>query len=283
MKVENVSMCEIKEPIRPARSTIDRDRLTELTNSIRQVGLLQPILIRELNGKWEIEAGHRRYLAASILGWTEIPAIKLITSDDRQAHVERAHENLVREDLNIIEEVMNVSDLVHDQSRGVEEVAKITGKSIGWIDKRLEINQYPDEIKLNMKNGKLNMAQAKELSRCGDKELRDILLETVLNTGASASTIKVWTNSDAVESQIMEQRAMSTAIGSSSINSGTLKYDCGLCRKSTELPTMKHVWLCSTCLVDIVELSKIIQKDEEMKRNEREENQAGEHTGTEGV
>lgn len=266
-----VSMDLIKEPAVPARLNIDRQQLQELANSMRKIGLLQPVLLRKHGESYEVEAGHRRWLAAKSLNWETIEAIILLPGDMTEAHIERAHENLIRENLNPVEEAEQVRILVYEQNRGIESTADIVGKSISWVEKRMDILGFPEEILRELQDESINIAQASELSRCRDSLLRETLLETVLSTGASAQTIKTWVHNPAVEEQIKMNQAMSESLATTPIQGQGLTLTCHLCQVPTELAKMKHVWLCPGCMVDTSNLRMIIQEDKAKAEKEDEE------------
>jgi len=269
-------MRSIVEPVRPVRKEIDRNALEELAKSMKIIGQLQPILLRDCGEKYEIEAGHRRFLAAKSIGWDTIEAVVLPKTPKDEAHVERAHENLIREDINHIEEAEMVKVLVYEQNRGIEETAELVGKTVSWVERRLEILDYPPEIKDELGVNKLSLAQAKELSKCRDPLLRESLLRTVVSSGAAAATIKRWVYDPEVEEKIKSHQDMSTALSATPISSGTLKLTCHLCQELIELAKMKHVWLCPGCMADTVGLRYIIMEDKKKGEESENENIEGE-------
>lgn len=124
----------IKEPLRAVRDQMDRDSLIELADSLKTRGLLQPIILLKGPDGFEIEAGHRRYLAAQMLGWSVIDAMVKEATDDDSLHLDRAHENLIREDLNPVEESKIVWALVYEDGRGVEKTSRLLCKTVSWVD-----------------------------------------------------------------------------------------------------------------------------------------------------
>jgi len=264
-------MSEITPPVRPAREEMSLDALQELSRSMKALGLLQPILLRKIETGYEIEAGHRRFLAAEMIGWHKIEAIILDASENAQEHIERAHENLIREQLNIVEEAKQVKEIVYWQNRGVEATADILKKSVDWIEKRLEVLNFPDNIIQCLRERTLNLAQARELSKCRDHLLLDSLLSSVLSTGAAARTIKDWVHNPEIEEQIKVHNAMSEALSLTPIHGGTLTLQCHLCQKPTELAKTKHIWLCPGCMIDTASLRMIIQQDNAKAEKEDEE------------
>jgi len=235
---------------------------------MKAIGQLQPILVKRKGDKYEVEVGHRRFLAAQMLSWDRITAIVLTLNDDDDVHIERAHENLIRENLDPIEEAEMVRVLVYEKERGVDEAAKIMGKSTPWVEKRLDILEFPEDLRLQMQEKKLSIAQATELAKCRDPLLRESLLSTVITAGASAATIRNWIHNPEVDEQIKTHKAMSEALSATPLNAGTLSLVCHLCQKQTELARMKHVWLCPGCMVDTMNLRQVIMEDNIKKEKE---------------
>ncbi len=162
---QKVGMELIGEPLKAVRNQIDRDALVELAESIKTRGLLQPIILLSGPEGFEIEAGHRRYLAVQMLGWSVIDAMVKEPGDDDSLHLDRAHENLIREDLNPVEESKIVWDLTYEDGRGVEKTAKLLCKTISWVDTRLEIAKFPDDLKEALSLRSIKVAVAKELAK----------------------------------------------------------------------------------------------------------------------
>ncbi|MEK7178331.1 MAG: ParB/RepB/Spo0J family partition protein, partial [Patescibacteria group bacterium] len=116
----SLNLHEILEPDKPSRDKIHQPAIQEMGNSLLKCGQLQPILVRRESNLYKIEAGHRRFLAARLIGWSVIDAIILDPTDEDSLHLERAHENLIREDLNPVEEARLTWDLVYEDGRGVD-------------------------------------------------------------------------------------------------------------------------------------------------------------------
>ena len=138
------------------RKYFDKDALEELSESIKENGLLQPILVREYGeGRYQIIAGERRFRACKLAELTEIPAI-VLDRDDKAAAQIALIENIQREDLNPLEEAMAYRALKEEYDMTQEELSERIGKSRSAIANSLRLLDLPDEI--------LTMVAAKELS-----------------------------------------------------------------------------------------------------------------------
>ena len=156
------------------RKYFDKEALEELSESIRENGLLQPILVREYGeGRYQIIAGERRFRACKLAGLTEIPAI-VLERDDKAAAQIALIENIQREDLNPLEEALAYKSLKDEYDMTQEELSERIGKSRSAIANSIRLLDLPDEI--------LTMVAARELSAghartlLGVKDREDMIL-----------------------------------------------------------------------------------------------------------
>ncbi|MDR0986769.1 MAG: ParB/RepB/Spo0J family partition protein [Ruminococcus sp.] len=152
------------------RKNFDDEKLKSLADSISRNGLLQPIAVRDTGGgSYKIIAGERRYRACKMLGLTEIPAV-VKPFDEKQTAEATLIENLLREDLNPIEEAAGLAELVEKYKLSQEETAKATGKSRSAVANSLRLLTLPDEIKESLEDGSLSVGHGKILAGLEDKE-----------------------------------------------------------------------------------------------------------------
>lgn len=147
-------------PYQP-RKVFDEVELLELASSIKRNGVLQPLLVRELDGEvYEIIAGERRWRAAIKAGIDQVPAIiKSIT--DEEAMIIAFVENLQREDLTALEEAEGLEKL--SEKMGQEEIAQMIGKSRSYVANILRLNKLPEEIKELLRKGEISAGIARSL------------------------------------------------------------------------------------------------------------------------
>src|SRR6185312_5222405 len=158
-------------PRNPRRLFTDAE-LDELAESIRERGIIQPIVVRALQGdKFEIIAGERRWRAAQRAGLHEVP-IAVIEADDAQSLEFAIIENVQRADLNPIEEAAGYLALMDDFNRTQENVAKIVGKSRPHIANTLRLLKLPETVKQLVRSGKISAGHARLLVGQPDAEQR---------------------------------------------------------------------------------------------------------------
>ncbi len=224
---------QIVRPQSQPRRYFDQDKLQSLADSIREVGLLEPIVVRKIGeNKYELIAGERRLEAAKIAGLTEI-SINAIDCDERKAQKLRLIENLQREDLNAYEETISILELitqeldidpdmvvkllydmnneakgnsnhnvmVSDGGRVIQDVFSQLGK-VTWqsfVSNRLPLLKLPPDVQEILRAGKLEYTKANAIARIKDEEKRAEVLQKAIDEKWSLSEIK-----EAVESILSE-------------------------------------------------------------------------------
>lgn len=142
------------------RTEFDDEALRALADSIKEKGVLQPLLVRKQNDKYEIIAGERRWRAAKMAGLTELPIIEKDLTDKEVLEVALV-ENLLRENLSAIEEAEGFQRLIDEFSHTQEALAQIVGKSRSHIANTLRLLTLPASVQELVKNGKLSAGHAR--------------------------------------------------------------------------------------------------------------------------
>lgn len=154
------------------RKSFDDNALQVLADSIREHGVIQPIVVREvgvLDDNYEIIAGERRWRAAKMAGLDEIPAV-IMTGDELKVAEVALIENVQRKDLNPIEEAMAYKALIERFGLKQEEVAKQAGKSRSAVANMLRLLELPDEVLTLVQDEKLSMGHARAILGLNDEE-----------------------------------------------------------------------------------------------------------------
>ena len=145
------------------RQIMDETPLKELADSIRERGVIQPLLVRGLGtGRYEIIAGERRFRAASIAGLKEVP-VRIVDADDQAAAAMALIENMQREDLNPLEESRGLARLIEEFGFTHEQAAKSVGKSRSAISNLLRLSQLAKAVQAMLIAGELDMGHARAL------------------------------------------------------------------------------------------------------------------------
>jgi ParB family chromosome partitioning protein len=178
--------------LRPFRFNV-RDEIgnvADLSYSIKQRGLLQPILVRNKDAYYEIIAGHRRYEACKKLGWRKI-ICHIVELDDKEAFEVSLIENLQRKSLNPIEEAQAYKKYTTDFGwGGITDLAVRIGKSKSHIDKRVRLLDLPPNIIDSISNSSLNSSSAEELLSLRDRKQQLELADLAEHAGLSSRDMR---------------------------------------------------------------------------------------------
>ena len=147
------------------RKNFNKDRLEELSKSIKEQGVIQPIIVRaskSSEGKYEIIAGERRWLASQNAGLHEVPVV-ILNVDDAKSLEFAIVENVQRQDLNAIEEARSYQKLIDDFNYNQEKLSKFIGKSRSYIANSLRLLSLPRDVLLTVEQGGLTAGHARTL------------------------------------------------------------------------------------------------------------------------
>ena len=162
------------------REVFDEKPLKELAVSIKEHGVIQPIIVRKVNDKYEIIAGERRYKASALAGLTKIPAI-IRDLDDKESSKVALLENLQRKNLNAIEEAKTYQKILEIDQMTQEELAKTMGKSQSAVANKIRLLSLPEEVQDALMNDKISERHARALLNIEDKEKQKEMLEKIMN------------------------------------------------------------------------------------------------------
>lgn len=206
-EVEEISLDEIRpNPYQP-RKTFDDKSLKELSESIKENGVFQPIIIRKSINGYEIIAGERRYRASKLAGKTTIPAITR-QFDEAQMMEVAVLENLQREDLTPLEEAQAYEMLQKNLGLTQEEVSKRLGKSRPYIANYLRLLTLPQKTKRLLQHGDLSMGQARTLLGLKNKEGIDKLAKKVVKEGMTVRKLEALVNRMNEKSKVAKHKTV---------------------------------------------------------------------------
>ncbi len=172
------------------REHFDEETLASLTASIRELGVLQPVLVRRLaDDRYELIAGERRWRAAKRAGLPSIPAL-VREVDDRHSLEQALVENLHRQDLNVLEEAAAYSQLMDDFNLTQEEVAQRVGKSRSAVANTLRLFHLPPLVQRLIADGRLSAGHARAILGTPDRAIQETLAEEAVEKGWSVREVE---------------------------------------------------------------------------------------------
>jgi ParB/RepB/Spo0J family partition protein len=189
--LRNIILDRIKDPERPLRSNLTPESVDELVFSIKEVGIIEPLVVCESGDGFEVVAGHRRLLAAEIAGLIEVPCI-VVNAKDLDKEVLKMHENIGREDINPIDWATQLTYLKQQYGLTDAKLAEMTGFSDSWVSQHLQILNYPEEILIAIKSGTLSFSAARELAQIKDEGKRKVYTNAAVKGGVTPGMAANW-------------------------------------------------------------------------------------------
>jgi len=186
-KIQYVALSQIvSSPMQP-RTHFREEKLGELVESIREQGIIQPLIVRFVNNRYELIAGERRWRAAQHVGLQEAPVIVRQASDVEVLELALI-ENLQREDLNPIEEARAYLRLANDYGLKQEEISRRVGKSRAAVANAMRLLDLDSEVQSFLNQGRITVGHAKVLLSLKSPEEQRILADTIIRKAASVRT-----------------------------------------------------------------------------------------------
>ena len=240
ININKVSISDLVSNKFQPRKTFDEDSLQDLTNSIKERGIIQPIIVRKSsddNFKYEIIAGERRWLAAQNAGLNEVPVVIADVNDLKSLEFAIV-ENVQRNDLNAIEEARGYQRLIKEFSYDQERVAQFIGKSRSHIANFLRLLSLPETVLKLIEKKKLTPGHAKILVGLHNAEfVASKIVEKNLSVRQAENFVKIFkikkqsikkskdSNLQALESSIVEKIGLNVMIKNKKNNTGTLVFE----------------------------------------------------------
>ena len=235
--VNKVSVSDLLSNKFQPRKLFEEDSLQDLTNSIKERGIIQPIIVRKSSddsSKYEIIAGERRWLAAQKAGLHEVPVV-VTEADDLKSLEFAIVENVQRNDLNVIEEARGYQRLINEFSYDQEKVAQFIGKSRSHIANYLRLLGLPKDVLKLIENKKISPGHAKILVGLENANfVANKIIEKNLSVRQSENFVKIFKtkkhslkiskdiNLQVLENSIREKIGLNVLIKNKKNNSGTL-------------------------------------------------------------
>lgn len=191
-KVVFLNVLDIKPNVAQPRKVFSEEALEELAQSIKENGLIQPILVRPAKKGYELVAGERRLRAARKAGLKRIPAI-VRNLDEKQNAFYALIENMQREDLNIIEEAQGIDEIINKYELTQEEAAKAVGKSRSYVTNALRILKLPTEVQDLVNSKKLSAGHARAIAGLPTEKLQIEAAAKAAKEGWSVRQIETYT------------------------------------------------------------------------------------------
>lgn len=250
MGFQILSLDLIDDPEQPMRSDLTEASVEDLVLSIKQVGIIEPIVLKPMNGRYEVIAGHRRTFAARLAKLAEVPCY-IRKANMEQTEMLKIHENLYREDIKPPDEAKHFSYLISKQKMTPIQIAKIISKSPTYVTDRLAILEYPDFLMQAMQQGEISFAVAKEFIKFSDVNQMRSAVYYAKRAGMTGELARKWVQDHArqqEQTQIQEHPTFNPDNGQQEIEHTAT---CVYCKEGLRLIEAEVVYMHSKCLAEV--------------------------------
>jgi len=245
-KLVNLDLSLVDEPKGIIRMEINDDYISDLAQSISEVGLVQPVLVRPDGERYEVVFGHRRYLACKRAGLEKISSIVRKMSDEEAAII-RATENLAREDLTPIEEAATYKDLIEKYGLRIDQFARKIGITAGTVKRRLDLLKMPPVLQQAVHLKQISMTVAEELWGIDDAASLDYYLSFAIGGGCTKETARQWCK----EWKDAQRRQVSAGGGAppeySPLEPRPHYIACDICEDPSRIEDAQTLMICPAC------------------------------------
>lgn len=255
----NVLSCDlIDDPEQPIRTDLTPASVESLVLSMKQVGIIQPLVVKPVNGRYEVIAGHRRLYAAGLAKIALVPCF-IRKANMEETEMLKIHENLYREDIKPADEAKHYDYLVSKQKMTPTQIAKLISKSASYVTDRLAILSYSPVLRDAMDKGEVSFSVAREFSRFTDeKQLRSAVFYSK-RAGMTYEMAKKWVNDWKYSQNNPNDQNMPSSDGSEGVEPIEHSVQCGYCRKGVRMVEAEVVYVHKDCLL---QLNAVEIKDE---------------------
>ncbi len=260
-----IRVCDLAEPPAPVRASIDEIKIVELAESIKQVGILQPLIVIPVSHAvavdavspsgdpktavgetlpgYEVVAGHRRLMAARHIGLFEVPCI--VYSDAAFAkEAAMLHENVYREDLTAAEEGVFYAELIEKHDLTEDALCNMVRQKPAYIYDRLALVSGDPEVLKACAERRITYAVAKEINRCKDAAQRAYLLSLAERGGATAATVRQWVSRPPAEEATTGAAAAAPEPDHFTPPAPGAAMQCWLCGKDDAPFNLRVIYVC---------------------------------------
>ena len=260
MNLKTVPLDLIDEPGFDVRAQIIAEDLEDLAVSINRVGVLQPLRVFSNNDRYEIEDGHRRYLAAKMAGLQALPCY-VVDSPEEKREINKLHANLHKEDLSPLDLAVTLKHLMDTYHYTREELAHYIGRSESRVSQLLALLNYDPVVLEALQDQRISEQIARALQQIPDPEKRQYYLAYCLDGGATINTVRGWVQME--RTQAFTGTPLPTPSDSPPREASyePMRHKCPCCIRMLDAQTFINIMVCADCHYFLGQLFKNISED----------------------
>jgi len=246
VQIKHIRLDKIKSPEFDTRLGNSPDDDDELRDSIKELGVLEPILTKEVTDGFEIICGNRRFIEAGRAGLAAIPCI-VVKVTGAQSDKMKIHENLKRLPLSHVDQAYTFAYLIKEYKMTELQIATLVGKSISYVSQHLSLLASDPTLVAAVHDGRLNFSVARELVKCKDPDERLRLAEIIEKNGASSQVVQDWVRDSNRETDLQNNEIPKTFSQNENLQPQIPMYPCRACEVPTSIVDLVTVRFCPEC------------------------------------
>ncbi len=250
MTFQTISVDLIDDPEQPMRSDMTPASVEDLVMSIKQVGIIEPIVVKPVNGRYEVIAGHRRLFSSRIAKVVDVPCY-IRKANSEQTEMLKIHENLYRAEIKPADEAKHFSYLIDKQKLTPTKISQLISKSLSYVMDRLAILEYPDFLKEAMDNQEISFSVAREFARFDDEKQMNQAVYYAKRSGMTQGMARKWVQDYKRSKEtpgIQETTTYNAQNGQQEVEHTA---NCVYCKKGVSLIEAEVVYMHSACLQEV--------------------------------
>lgn len=269
MELKQLPLDEIREPKTDLRSWISSEGLEELTASVKARGILQPLRVKKGRGRYEIQDGHRRYLAAKRANLVKVPCLVLETKEDA-SELDKITANLFREDISPLDLSKHLHLLHEKYGYSRDALADILGVGKSRINQLMVLTKAPPELQEALKDRRIGERAVRHLSQIENPRRRKYLLRYAIDGGATVKTIESWVRQEKSAAAEIPAPILEDTPERPPEEAGPIRMQCKCCNHMYDPNTMVALQLCLECQPVAVSVFKSIREAKEIEKGGKE-------------
>ena len=267
--MKEIKMALIDPPASRIREEVEDNGIDELAESIKSIGLINPIQVKGVNGRYEIIAGERRFLACMKIGKGSIRADVLKEGGEKEEKIKIA-ENMMRKEINPIELGRALLKLNTKYGVSNKKIGGFLGKSSRWVQRKVSLLKLPKDLQGALRDKSIGEAVARELAKVGEREKRKDLLGCAIDNGATLRVVELWVK-DWMLKGGPGREGMSNAWGTEEKEEGSYRSTgCLLCGGPGRIDEMRWEPCHKLCYYELMLEVEGRAKEERKKEKEKE-------------
>ena len=253
--IKYINLSDLEFPEFEAHQEVNEDTLRELSDSIKDIGIIEPLIVRKVNKHFEVVAGCLRFRAAVIGGLKAAPCI-ILSINDEQAEIIKLHENIKRVNLDHIDQGNTFIMMRKKFDMTEEQIAARVGKSISYVSNHISLVTQDTELTAAVKSNSISFSQARELLQIKDISTRKQLMNYCQDDGATITVLRQWIKEYKDQQQLNPDKGNKSHVGHISYSNPDFLRKCAACLEPIEPAHIRQVFYCTLCHTAIMEALK---------------------------